>query len=305
MLKKSLVFVFLLSAICLPADFPTGKFDWMRAQTLASGIRMKEFEYKKPRPLKIYAVRVDLANPDIYLVTSDRDKDWGKPMPDYPQMKIETRRTRVWDFVQKYHRSGQDIRLAVNASPWRPWTKPFTHKYAGSIGLVICNGKVVSHPDKRTVPALAVRKNGKVEFIEFKPGTDTKNIQLAVSGFTFVLRDGKQVCNNNMTLHPRTFYGLSQDGSKLYFLVADGRQKDYSECMALCEGAKMLKYLGAEHGINMDGGGSTTLVTCSKAGQAQVVNTPPGAGSADAKDKYKYTRKVANSLGVCLRKQRK
>lgn len=282
----------------------SGSFDWMRAKSIASGIRLKDFTYNKPRPLKVYAVRIDLAHPDIYLVTNQRDKDWGQAMPDYPQMKIQTRRTRVYDFMQSYQRSGQDMRLAVNASPWRPWTKPFTHKYAGSIGLMVSNGTVVALPQKRTVPALVVRKNGKVELIKFKEGDKTSDIQLALSGFEIVLQDGKQVCNNKIVLHPRTFYGLSRDGSKLYLVIADGRQKDYSEGMALCEGARFLKYLGADDGINMDGGGSTTLVTGSN-GKAEVVNTPPGAGQADKKDKYKYTRKVANSLGVCLRKKQK
>ena len=38
----------------------------------------------------------------------------------------------------------------------------------------------------------------------------------AVSGFFFVLRNGKQVCDENMRLEPRTFFGLSRDKRFLY-----------------------------------------------------------------------------------------
>jgi exopolysaccharide biosynthesis protein len=189
----------------------------------------------------------------------------------------------------------------VNASPWTPWTKPFNHKYSGNIGLMISNGEIVSVPTKRTVPALVQRKNGKLEMITFKPGDRTDDILLAVSGFDFVLRNGKQCCNNNMRLEPRTFFGLSRDGKKLYFLIVDGRQKGFSEGFAYCEGAQFLKYLGACDGINMDGGGSTTLATY-KNKTIRVENCPPGTKPERRKDPVKYTRPVANSVGVYLKK---
>ena len=300
MKKLLILWGLVLSLAVLGTGLPEGSFDWSRAKSIASGIRIKKFEYSKPRPLQIYAVKIDLANPRIYLVTTSRDKDWGQAMPDYPKMKIETRRTRVYDFMQRYRRGGQDMRLAVNASPWSPWTKPFTHQYAGNIGLVVSDGVVVCTPVKRSVPAFVIRKNGRADMITFKEGDKTDDLKLAVSGFSFVLRDGKNVGGKGQVLHPRTFYGLSRDGRNFYIVVADGRQKGFSEGMSLSEGGQFLKYLGADDGINMDGGGSTTLVTYDR-GRINVENTPPGSGKVSAKDKHKYTRKVANCIGVCLR----
>ncbi len=287
-MKKILTVVLvLLTALLLPAALPEGSFDWTNAKKSAPGIRIKTFKFKDPRPLYIHAVQVDLKQPGLYLVTTGRDKDWGKPMPDYPQMKIETKRTQVQEFVKQQYKLGHDIRLGVNAAPWLPWTKPYNHKYGGNLGLAISAGEVVALPKDRAVPALVVRNNGKVEMISFKPGDDPQGIWLAVSGFDFVLRDGKQVCGNEISLAPRTFYGLSQDGSKLYFLLVDGRQKGFSEGFAYCEGAKFLKYLGAHDGINMDGGGSTTLVI-SKKDKTKVLNSPPGTKPEDRKKPQKY-----------------
>jgi len=300
--KKFLsVMLLLATALLLNAGLPQGEFDWSKAKKLAPGIRIKHFTLKDPRPLNIWAVQIDFDNPRVYLVTTGRDENLGKPMPDYPSMKIETKRTRVQDFLKQYRQKGFDMRLAVNAAPWRPWTKPYNHKYSGNIGLAVSNGQVVAVPDKRAVPALVVRKNGKMEMISFKPGDKTDDIRLAVSGFDFVLRDGKQSCNNNMRLEPRTFFGLSQDGKKLYFLIVDGRQKGFSEGFAYCEGAQFLKYLGAWHGINMDGGGSTTLVTCRK-NNVRVENCPPGTKPEQRSKAEKYTRPVANCLGVYISK---
>ena len=300
-MKKTVLFLLLTLALgcSLFGAIPSsGKFDWKSAKSLAPGVRLKTIVLEKPRPLQLQVVRVDLGNPRIYLITSPRDKDWGKPMPDYPKTKINTLRTRVSDFAAQRHKEGHDIRLAVNASPWGPWTAPFTHKYGGNIGLAMCEGKVVGLP-RSGRPAFIERTNGEFAFIDVKKDDKATGIRNAVSGFQFVLRDGKQVCDNRMVLHPRTFYGLSKDNKTFYILVVDGRQKGYSEGFALCEGAKFLTYLGADDGLNMDGGGSTTLVTC-RNGKTEIVNTPPGAGKASKAQKPNYTRKVATSIGICL-----
>ena len=52
-------------------------------------------------------------------------------------------------------------------------------------------------------------------------------------------------------------------------IVADGRQPDYSVGMSLQELAEFLLGLGAIDAMNLDGGGSTTMVLNGK-----VVNQP-------------------------------
>lgn len=60
--------------------------------------------------------------------------------------------------------------------------------------------------------------------------------------------------------HPRTAVGLARDGRRLLLVVVDGRQKGYSDGMTLRELAELMRGLGARDAINLDGGGSTTLL---------------------------------------------
>ncbi|MGB9773152.1 MAG: phosphodiester glycosidase family protein [Bacteroidota bacterium] len=69
--------------------------------------------------------------------------------------------------------------------------------------------------------------------------------------------------------HPRTGAGISADSSKLYLITVDGRQAGFSVGMTLKELAALMIHLGVYHGINFDGGGSTTMVV-----RGSVVNSP-------------------------------
>jgi len=69
--------------------------------------------------------------------------------------------------------------------------------------------------------------------------------------------------------HPRTAIAFSQDSSIIYFFTIDGRQPDYSVGMSLYELAYYMLEWHAFQGLNLDGGGSTTMVVGNK-----VVNSP-------------------------------
>ena len=60
--------------------------------------------------------------------------------------------------------------------------------------------------------------------------------------------------------HPRTAVGIAADGKRLLLVVVDGRQKPYSDGMNLREFATLMLALGARDALNLDGGGSTTMV---------------------------------------------
>jgi hypothetical protein len=82
--------------------------------------------------------------------------------------------------------------------------------------------------------------------------------------------------------HPRSAVGFSQDSTKVYFFTVDGRQTGYSVGMSLYELADYMLEWGVWEGINLDGGGSTTMVI-----RGRVVNSPSDAGGE---------RSVANAL---------
>lgn len=69
--------------------------------------------------------------------------------------------------------------------------------------------------------------------------------------------------------HPRTAVGVARDGRRLWLVTVDGRQAPYSDGMTLAELASLMKRLGATDALNLDGGGSTTMVV-----EGRIVNRP-------------------------------
>jgi hypothetical protein len=61
------------------------------------------------------------------------------------------------------------------------------------------------------------------------------------------------------TRHPRTAVGISEHRDRVFLVTVDGRQQA-SSGMSLYELASLMIDLGAWHALNLDGGGSTTLV---------------------------------------------
>ena len=76
--------------------------------------------------------------------------------------------------------------------------------------------------------------------------------------------------------HPRTAVGIARGGRRLLLVVVDGRRKGYSDGMTLRELADLMRGLGARDAINLDGGGSTTLVYADpdSSGRLRIANRP-------------------------------
>ncbi len=72
--------------------------------------------------------------------------------------------------------------------------------------------------------------------------------------------------------HPRTAVGFDVDTGRLWMVVVDGRQEPRSAGMSLIELANLLLWLGAEEALNLDGGGSSTMIV-----EGAVANSPSDA----------------------------
>lgn len=66
---------------------------------------------------------------------------------------------------------------------------------------------------------------------------------------------------------PRTCLGISEDGKTVYFFILDGRQPPYSYGLYLEDMAGIAKGTGCYRAVNLDGGGSTTLVVREESGE--------------------------------------
>ena len=285
-MKHIFTFLFLFCTFIL-FGAPEGFYDWNQAKKLHDGILHAYIYPQEPRPMKINTVRIDLQADGIDFCATSKDKDFGKPMPDYPQMNIETKRMKVKDFLLEHRKNGSDMLIAVNSTPWGPWKMPFNHKYGGNIKLLISDGVTVS--DKKVnVPAFTVTKDNKVEIRTVSKDESRENFRIAMAGFSIILKN-KQVVIKYKDYHPRTCYGISDDGRYLYLMTVDGRQKRISEGASVVECAEFMRYFGAADAINMDGGGSTTLVNWNASEQKAEILSHQAFGGQ---------RSVATSLGI-------
>ncbi len=75
-------------------------------------------------------------------------------------------------------------------------------------------------------------------------------------------------------LNPRTAVGYAAEGRRLLFAVIDGRQPGYSIGMTVRQTAELMLALGACGALNLDGGGSSAMVTRAVGQKPRVVNHP-------------------------------
>jgi phosphodiester glycosidase len=87
--------------------------------------------------------------------------------------------------------------------------------------------------------------------------------------------------------HPRAALGVN--GDELVAVACDGRRSRVDAGLSMLELARVMTGLGAEHAINLDGGGSTTLVHC-----GHLLNRPYSSQDQPAPQ----TRRVVTALAL-------
>lgn len=89
-----------------------------------------------------------------------------------------------------------------------------------------------------------------------------------VSGAGLLLRNGREItewkeeglsAGFETTRHPRTMIGVDRDG-EVWLVTVDGRQPWLSLGMTFAELKRLANRIGLESALNLDGGGSTTMV---------------------------------------------
>ncbi|MFD5417925.1 phosphodiester glycosidase family protein [Streptomyces sp. NPDC127069] len=81
----------------------------------------------------------------------------------------------------------------------------------------------------------------------------------------------------NNTAAPRTAVGLSRDGRRLSLVTVDGRQRDSGGLTLTALGA-LMRRLGAYEALNLDGGGSATLLAAHPGAGALTLENSPSDG---------------------------
>ncbi|MDH8677729.1 phosphodiester glycosidase family protein [Fusibacter bizertensis] len=121
-------------------------------------------------------------------------------------------------------------------------------------------------------------KNFKVgDVLSLKKDVNFRFVDLSIGGGAQLVKDGKVVSafSQNITgLHPRTGLGITKDRNHLILVTIDGRTNSYRG-VSQTEFANILIGLGAYEAINLDGGGSTQMVTTSPwTTQIKTMNYP-------------------------------
>ena len=293
--KMSVLCAAVFTSVAVFGGACPASIDWSAAREFAPGMKSLHVTIDEPRLMENYMVRVDLRTPGLRVTGSGRASNWGEKMTDVTNrvVLIDTLRRRTRDFLEEHRAHGTNMVLAVNTSPWGPWEAPFTHRHARLPHLTVLNGKVVSHTTKRG-PMLVVFTNNTAVVTNDLADADLPSVAIAHPGFKIIMRGGEpvaKVANGRPSkLAPRTAFGISADGRYMYVLVVDGRQNGYSHGADMLDLARLLKAAGASDAINVDGGGSSTLVRFDRDGGKVVVDNRHDPNR-------RYYRNVAVSLG--------
>ncbi len=127
--------------------------------------------------------------------------------------------------------------------------------------------------------------------LEIEMDLDIDEIKMAVSGGALLVEKGEipsTFSANVSGVNPRTAIGISKDEKTVYLITVDGRQAQ-SMGMTQTELAEFLQSKNIYNAMNLDGGGSTTMVA-RKLGKELIspINLPSGG----------TLRLVTNAIGV-------
>ncbi|OKL37814.1 phosphodiester glycosidase family protein [Domibacillus mangrovi] len=93
-----------------------------------------------------------------------------------------------------------------------------------------------------------------------------QNAEFMIGSGPMLVKDGKVALSmdpNSARARekaPRTAVAIDETGDNVAFITVDGRQPGYSTGMSLVEFATYIQSLGYDRALNMDGGGSTTML---------------------------------------------
>lgn len=250
-----------------------------------AGVRYERLVFQQPRPVVAHVVRIHLREPGLdFVVTAPQPSDSGDVLAD-----------KTSGFAARH-----GLQLAINANFFYPFYNNHPLDYAPHVGdpvrvvgLAASEGRVYGDPQERMV-TLYLSRDRRISFE--RPSGEVWH---AISGLGYVLRDGAPVSFQengiNEVPYARMLAGVDAAGRELLLLAVDGKQPAYSEGLTLMEAAVLLLKQGAHTGIQLDGGGSVTLVRRDARGRSLLVNTPTNFRIAG------WERVVATHLGVFAR----
>jgi hypothetical protein len=253
-----------------------------------AGVQYQRLVRRQPRPIVAHLVWVDLVEPGVDVLVS----------PHQPSASGDLLADTTRGFVARH-----GVQVAINANYFYPFRnshpldyEPHVGDPVQIVGLAASRGQRYGGEDGEVegMITLYLSRDRRISFEQ-----PLGELWQAVSGLGYVVREGAAVAFKdeefNRVPYPRTLAGVDATGRYLLLLVVDGKQPRYSEGVTLEEAAALLLEHGAHTAIQLDGGGSSTLVRQEGQGRIRQVNTPinfriPG-----------WERPVGTHLGIYAR----
>ena len=254
------------------------------SKIIAPGVHYQKIRLKEPRPVLVHVVKINIDQPSLdFFVTP------GKVGKQIPARKTST-------FLKEFN-----ALVAINGGTFSPHKdrhlldySPHEFEPSKPTALSISNGIKYSEPQDRW-PVICIEEDKNISMHDTNCPDKTVH---ALAGVRWAVKDGEVVKhkiakNTKDTLEPRTALALSKDKASLWMIVVDGKQPWYSEGFTQFELAKFLeKELKVYNAIELDGGGSSTLVGKGFFGTSLTLNSPTHNGIPGRE------RPVANHLGI-------
>lgn len=239
------------------------------------GIRYEQRDVAATHPARAHIVAIDLRQTGLHFGVTAADTSKGMEQVAWTTSTYLARR---------------HAQLAINGGFFSPWKGgstgqddyyPHEGDPVNASGALISDGRVVSpieslKPDR--INAMLCFKRSQAEIVDG---------QMCPEGFTDGVAAGPRLLSDGKappltsefatTPHPRTAFGISASRERAWIVTIDGRQAG-SKGMSLPDLAALFASLGAADAINLDGGGSTTLVMEDDDGTAKILNRPIQTG---------------------------
>jgi exopolysaccharide biosynthesis protein len=259
-------------------------------QLLHPGMQYERVVWQQPRPIMLHVTAIDLAQPNLGVLVTP-----GVAAKD--QHEITAMMTS--EFLQK-----NKLQFAVNASFFYPFQEDSPWAYypksgdrVSVVGEAISQGKVYSQADPGSKwSVICFSAQNQVQILS--QASCPQGTEQGVSGNEVIMLDGKPLpealAADGDKAYPRMVLAHDRSGKKLWVIAVDGKQPGYSEGVKIRELVPFLQKLGVDRAINLDGGGSTTMVTATAQGP-KFLNAP-------IQNKIPMNeRPVANHIGFFIR----
>jgi hypothetical protein len=231
-----------------------------------------------------YVMQINLDAPGIGFTTTPLTAGGS------PGGSVETQSQTTAQFLQS-----TGAQVAINANTFNTCCSTTAPANETLNGLAVSNGQLVS-PDAAGTADLLLTANNQASMVA--GGTaNLSGVANAIAGFGYVVQNGVNVASGasgaNTASDPRMLVGLSQNDQYLYLVAIDSGSSDGNGVTG-AEEANVMLALGVYNGINLDGGGSTSMVVQGTNDKPDVLESPfTGAERYDGNNLGVYAQALA------------